>query len=91
MPLGVATLHERYADVADDSARFALMSWYFEEQIAGFKPYLEIAASSDAERFQMIGTSGTVTTVGRGASRAASATTGARSTGCGCRRGRSTR
>ena len=41
MPLGVATLHERYADVADDSARFALMSWFFEEQIAGFKPYLE--------------------------------------------------
>ena len=41
VPLGVATLHERYADVADDSARFALMSWFFEEQIAGFKPYLE--------------------------------------------------
>ena len=34
VPLGVATLHERYADVADDSARFALMSWYFEERIA---------------------------------------------------------
>ena len=31
VPLGVATLHERYADVADDGARFALMSWYFEE------------------------------------------------------------
>ena len=69
VPLGVATLHERYADVADDSARFALMSWYFEEQIAGFKPYIE-SLVDDAERFQMIGTSGTVTTVGRGASRA---------------------
>ena len=63
MPLGVATLHERYADVADDSARFALMSWFFEEQIAGFKPYIETLVD-DAERFQMIGTSGTVTTVG---------------------------
>lgn len=63
VPLGVATLHERYADVADDSARFALMSWYFEEQIASFKPYLESLAV-DPDAFQMIGTSGTVTTVG---------------------------
>ena len=63
MPLGVATLHERYADVADDSARFALMAWYFEEQIAGFKPYIE-SMIDDADGFQMIGTSGTVTTVG---------------------------
>jgi exopolyphosphatase / guanosine-5'-triphosphate,3'-diphosphate pyrophosphatase len=63
VPLGVATLHERYADVADDSARFALMAWYFEEQIAGFKPYIE-SMIDDADGFQMIGTSGTVTTVG---------------------------
>ena len=48
VPLGVATLHERYADVADDSARFALMSWFFEEQIAGFKPYLETLTREDA-------------------------------------------
>lgn len=64
VPLGVATLRERYADVADDSARFALMSWYFEEQIVGFKPYLETLARADGTNFQMIGTSGTVTTVG---------------------------
>jgi exopolyphosphatase/guanosine-5'-triphosphate,3'-diphosphate pyrophosphatase len=64
VPLGVATLHERYADVADDSARFALMSWFFEEQIAGFKPYIESLAGDDPAAFQMIGTSGTVTTVG---------------------------
>jgi exopolyphosphatase / guanosine-5'-triphosphate,3'-diphosphate pyrophosphatase len=64
VPLGVATLHERYADVLDDSARFALMSWYFEEQIAGFKPYIESLAGDDPTAFQMIGTSGTVTTVG---------------------------
>lgn len=64
VPLGVATLHERFADVVDDSARFALMSWYFEEQIVGFKPYLETLGEADASRFQMIGTSGTVTTVG---------------------------
>ena len=64
VPLGVATLHERYADVADDSARFALMSWFFEEQIAGFKPYIESLVGDDPKGFQMIGTSGTVTTVG---------------------------
>ena len=49
VPLGVATLHERYADVSDDSARFALMSWYFEERIAGFKPYLESLTGDDPE------------------------------------------
>lgn len=64
VPLGVATLHDRYADVADDSARFALMSWDFEEQIAGFKPYAEQLVGQDQGGFQMIGTSGTVTTVG---------------------------
>ena len=63
VPLGVATLHERYADVAEDSARFALMSWFFEEQIASFRPYIE-ARVGDPATFQMIGTSGTVTTVG---------------------------
>lgn len=64
VPLGVATLHDRYADVADDSARFALMSWFFEEQIAGFIPYIEGAVPAVDGGFQMIGTSGTVTTVG---------------------------
>lgn len=64
VPLGVATLHERYADVADDSARFALMSWFFEEQISGFKPYLDTLTDDGGPAFQMIGTSGTVTTVG---------------------------
>jgi exopolyphosphatase/guanosine-5'-triphosphate,3'-diphosphate pyrophosphatase len=64
VPLGVATLHERYADVAEDSARFALMSWFFEEQLVGFKPYLQTPSGEDAGSFQMIGTSGTVTTVG---------------------------
>ena len=64
VPLGVATLHERYADVADDCARFALMSWFFEEQIANFKPYLATLSLEETDGFQMIGTSGTVTTVG---------------------------
>jgi exopolyphosphatase / guanosine-5'-triphosphate,3'-diphosphate pyrophosphatase len=64
VPLGVATLHDRYADVADDAARFALMSWFFEEQIASFTPYLDRVEPAPNGAFQMIGTSGTVTTVG---------------------------
>ncbi len=44
----------------DDSARFALMSWYFEEQLANFSPY---ASEQAREGFQIVGTSGTVTTV----------------------------
>ncbi|WP_116131136.1 Ppx/GppA phosphatase family protein [Tropicimonas sp. IMCC34043] len=60
VPLGVATLKDQFRDVADDSGRFALMSWYFEEQLANFSPYVREQAR---EGFQIIGTSGTVTTV----------------------------
>jgi exopolyphosphatase/guanosine-5'-triphosphate,3'-diphosphate pyrophosphatase len=64
VPLGVATLHERFIDVADEAARFALMSWYFEEQMAGFKPYAGETVGRKRDGFQMIGTSGTITTIG---------------------------
>jgi exopolyphosphatase/guanosine-5'-triphosphate,3'-diphosphate pyrophosphatase len=60
VPLGVATLKDQFRDVLDDAARFALMSWYFEEKLADFSPY---AAEQTREGFQIIGTSGTVTTV----------------------------
>ncbi len=60
VPLGVATLKDQFADVEDDAARFALMSWYFEENLSDFSPY---NASQRREGFQIIGTSGTVTTV----------------------------
>lgn len=60
VPLGVATLREQFNDVEDDAARFALMSWFFEENLADFSPY---HATEPTERFQIIGTSGTVTTV----------------------------
>ena len=60
VPLGVATLREQFNDVEDDSARFALMSWHFEEQLQGFTPYQNPAPRAG---FQIIGTSGTVTTV----------------------------
>lgn len=58
--LGVATLKDHFGDVEDDAARFALMSWYFEEQLANFRPY---QTPTMREGFQIIGTSGTVTTV----------------------------
>ncbi len=60
VPLGVATLRDQFNDVDDDSARFALMSWFFEENLAEFSPY---EAGETGEAFQIIGTSGTVTTV----------------------------
>jgi exopolyphosphatase/guanosine-5'-triphosphate,3'-diphosphate pyrophosphatase len=60
VPLGVATLKDQFSDVEDDAARFALMSWHFEEQLADFSPY---AREQAREGFQVIGTSGTITTV----------------------------
>jgi exopolyphosphatase/guanosine-5'-triphosphate,3'-diphosphate pyrophosphatase len=60
VPLGVATLKDQFNDVEDDAARFALMSWFFEENLADFSPY---NAETPREGFQIIGTSGTVTTV----------------------------
>jgi exopolyphosphatase/guanosine-5'-triphosphate,3'-diphosphate pyrophosphatase len=60
VPLGVATLRDQFHDVEDDAARFALMSWYFEENLAAFAPS---TAQQSREGFQIIGTSGTVTTV----------------------------
>lgn len=60
VPLGVATLKDQFIDVEDDGARFALMSWFFEEKLADFSPY---NAASPRKGFQIIGTSGTVTTV----------------------------
>ncbi|PPB80025.1 exopolyphosphatase/guanosine-5'-triphosphate,3'-diphosphate pyrophosphatase [Albidovulum inexpectatum] len=60
VPLGVATLKDQFSDVQDDRARFALMSWFFEENLSEFSPY---NADQPREGFQIIGTSGTVTTV----------------------------
>ena len=64
VPSGVATLHQKYSDVDDDAARFALMSCYFEDQIADFKPYLKSYSKGILSDFQIIGTSGTITTLG---------------------------
>ena len=42
VPLGVATLRDQFNDVEDDSARYALMSWFFEEKLADFSPYYDL-------------------------------------------------
>ena len=60
VPLGVATLQDAYSDVKDDSARYALMSCHFEDNLADFAPYKDEQKKSG---FQIIGTSGTVTTL----------------------------
>ncbi len=60
VPLGVATLRDQFNDVQDDAARFALMSWFFEENLSDFAPY---HGEQERARFQIVGTSGTVTTV----------------------------
>ncbi len=60
VPLGVATLRDQFADVEEDAGRFALMSCFFEENLADFAPYAE---EQHRDGFQIIGTSGTVTTV----------------------------
>lgn len=60
VPLGVATLRDQFSDVENDAARFALMSWFFEENLSEFSPY---SHEQTREGFQIIGTSGTVTTV----------------------------
>ncbi len=60
VPLGVATLRDQFSDVDDDAGRFALMSCYFEEQLSEFLPYQR---DHVRDGFQIVGTSGTVTTV----------------------------
>jgi exopolyphosphatase/guanosine-5'-triphosphate,3'-diphosphate pyrophosphatase len=59
VPLGVATLKDMFGDVDDDRSKFALMSCCFEEQIDEFVP----PEIGDGHRCQIIGTSGTITTV----------------------------
>ncbi|MGR3783232.1 MAG: Ppx/GppA phosphatase family protein [Albimonas sp.] len=63
-PVGVATLHDRYADVESDADRYALMACHFEDHIAGFLPYEDESAAAKLPGLQIIGASGTVTTIG---------------------------
>ncbi len=64
VPVGVSTLHDRFADIADDAGRYAAMSWHFEQRLAPFGPYTDAAESEVARGLQIIGVSGTATTFG---------------------------
>lgn len=63
IPLGVATLNDQFADVDDDTARFALMSCTFEDAVGNFGELIDFSDEKERNRFQIVGTSGTVTTV----------------------------
>ena len=64
IPLGVSTLHDRFAHIPDRRARFAAMSAEFEGLLAPFAPYRAPDRAALAERLQIIGVSGTATTFG---------------------------
>lgn len=63
IPWGVSTLLGQYSDVENDADQYSLMSWFFEEQIYEFGPAQSQANAMCPDCFQVIGTSGTVTTV----------------------------
>ncbi|GHA40756.1 exopolyphosphatase [Amylibacter ulvae] len=63
VPFGVTTLRDQFSDVDGDKDRYAMMSWYFEEYIAQFGPVMESNEQDFLQNFQIIGTSGTVTTI----------------------------
>ena len=63
IPMGVSTLHDRFAAIADDMDRFAAMSRFFEERLACFAP-CAADPSSVVPKLQIIGVSGTATTFG---------------------------
>ena len=64
VPIGVTTLHDRFAGIAGDQDRFNAMSWHFEQRLAPFGPY-DIEDGADLTRhLQIVGVSGTATTFG---------------------------
>jgi exopolyphosphatase/guanosine-5'-triphosphate,3'-diphosphate pyrophosphatase len=64
IPMGVSTLHERFAEIPDDARRFVEMSRYFEDRLAPFAPYVATDPAALAGKLQIIGVSGTATTFG---------------------------
>ncbi len=61
-PVGVATLHDRFAHLTDPKARFDAMSECFEALVGDFGPYGARGRAAEG-RLQIIGASGTVTTI----------------------------
>ena len=63
VPIGVSTLNGMFSDIEDDAGHYALMSCHFEEMIWDLVPGLMDSELPKPETFQIIGTSGTITTV----------------------------
>ena len=61
-PVGVATLHDRFAHIVEPRARFEAMTECFEALIGDFGPYAARGRAA-AGQVQIIGASGTVTTI----------------------------
>jgi exopolyphosphatase/guanosine-5'-triphosphate,3'-diphosphate pyrophosphatase len=64
VPMGVSTLHERFASTGDNAQRFAAMSRHFEDHLAPFIPFHSSDRAALTRRLQIIGVSGTATTFG---------------------------
>lgn len=63
VPVGVSTLNGMFSDIEDDAGHYALMSCHFEEMIWELVPGLHNSVLPNPDTFQVIGTSGTITTV----------------------------
>jgi exopolyphosphatase/guanosine-5'-triphosphate,3'-diphosphate pyrophosphatase len=64
IPLGVSTLHERFAHIAAPRDRFSAMARAFEDELGPFVPFRAEDRDQLARRLQIIGVSGTATTFG---------------------------
>jgi exopolyphosphatase/guanosine-5'-triphosphate,3'-diphosphate pyrophosphatase len=64
VPMGVSTLHQRFAKAGSDAERFADMSRHFEDHLAPFIPFRSDDRAALTQRLQIIGVSGTATTFG---------------------------
>ena len=64
IPLGVSTLSQKFADIEEDGVKFALMSCDFEDHLSAFLPFNADFYLSKDINVQLIGTSGTITTLG---------------------------
>ena len=64
IPLGVSTLSQKYFDIEEDGVKFALMVCDFEDHLSSFLPYNSDFYLSRNLDVQVIGTSGTITTIG---------------------------
>ncbi|MEM6971941.1 MAG: Ppx/GppA phosphatase family protein [Pseudomonadota bacterium] len=64
VPFGVSTLHDRFAGITDDRARYDAMAASFAEALAGFRPLETCDRAGQCRKLQIIGVSGTATTFG---------------------------